>query len=383
MRILHTADWHVGKTLARRPRLDEAEAAIKEVVGIAADAKVDLVLVSGDIFEHLVPSPEAEVIVYESLLALEQLRIPVLLIPGNHDSPKRWQAIAPLLQRFSVHVISDVRRPDKGGIVEIPARDGSMAAQIAALPWVGEKRLVSAAELMGLAEASAQIYADELARLIRALCAPLDPARCTIFTGHLFVSGAAIGGGERSLTIGQTYAVTPQSMPDVQYVALGHVHRPQRVPGCAVPARYAGSLLQLDFGEVEQKKSVVLVELWPGRPAEVQEIPITAGKHLIDVSGTLDELEAHRGSEASAFLRVTLKADGYQPGLGDQVRELLPHAIEVRLEYPHAETKAAETLRGIPPREQFARYYEARHGSPPVEAMLGLFSELLDEVSTT
>jgi exonuclease SbcD len=383
MKILHTADWHVGKPLARRSRLEEAEAALKEVVRIADDEKVDAVLVCGDIYEYLAPAPEAEAIVYETLLALERLRIPVMIIPGNHDAPKRWSVVAPLLQRFSVFVVPEVCRPDRGGVVELPARDGSMVAQIAALPWVTERKIVSATELMGLAEAPNQLYADELGRLMKALCANLDPRKCTLFAGHLFVSGAALGGGERTLTIGQIYGVTAQALPQVQYVAPGHVHRPQRVAGSAVPARYAGSLIQLDFGETEQKKSVVVVELEPAKPAQAREIPITAGRRLLDISGTMEELERYPESKHSCFFRVTLKCDNPRLGLADQVRERLPGAIEVRLDYPRNAIDPPATLRGIPPREQFARYYTQRHGAPATDAMLTLFDELMEEAGTS
>jgi exonuclease SbcD len=198
-----------------------------------------------------------------------------------------------------------------------------------------------------------------------------------VFAGHLFVSGSKLGGGERSLTVGQIYGVTPQAMPQVQYVALGHVHRPQRVQGSAVPARYAGSLLQLDFGEKEQKKSVAVVELAPGKPAVVREVPILAGRQLLDVSGSMEELAAHRTMIGSAFLRVTLKCDGPRPGLADEVRDRLPNAVEVRLEYPRQEDNASPSLRGMMPREQFARYYAHRYGSPASEAMLSLFDELV------
>jgi exonuclease SbcD len=383
MKILHTADWHVGKPLARRQRLEEAAAALKEVIAIADDEKVDVVLVCGDIYEYLAPAPEAEAIVYETLLALERLRIPVVIIPGNHDAPKRWSAVAPLLQRFSVFVVPEVRRPDRGGVVEVLSRDGSMAAQIATLPWVTDRRIVSARELMGLAEAPNQLYADEMGRLMKALCAGLDLRKCTLFAGHLFVSGATLGGGERTLTIGQIYGVTAQALPQVQYVALGHVHRPQQVPGCTVPARYAGSLLQLDFGESEQKKSVVVVELEPGRPARSREIPITAGRRLLDVMGTMDELTRHRDKKDSAFLRVTLKCDGPRLGLADEVRERLPNAIEVRLDYPRTIPEPQVSLRGVPPREQFARYHAGRYGSPASDTMLTLFDELMEEAGVS
>ena len=377
MKILHTADWHVGKTIARRQRLDEAAAALRQVVEIAVDEKVDAVLVCGDVYEHLAPSAEAESIVYDTLLALEARKIAVLVIPGNHDAPRRWSAIAPLLSRFAVHVVPEVTRPDRGGVVEIASRDGATVAQVAALPWVMPHRIVSHVEMMGLAEAPNQAFADEMARLIGALTRGLDPRKCTIFAGHIFVGGAAIGGGERSLTIGETFAVTAQALPQVQYVALGHVHRPQRVPGSAVPARYSGSLLQLDFGEVGQDKSVSIVTIEPGRPVEVREVPITAGRRLVDVAGTLDELSRHVDTKDAAYLRVTVKCDGPTPGLADSVRERLPHAIDIRADYPRADGAQSRSVRGMPPREQFARYYAGRHGAAADDALLTLFDELL------
>lgn len=383
MRFLHTADWHIGKTIARRQRLDEAAAALRQMVEIAVEERVDAVLVCGDVYEHLAPSAEAEGIVYDTLLALERHRIAVVITPGNHDAPRRWSVIAPLLNRFAVQVVPEVRRPDRGGVVEIAARDGKTVAQVAALPWVMPHRMFSHVEMMGLAEAPNQAFADEMARLIGALTRGLDPRKCTIFAAHLFVGGAAIGGGERSLTIGETFAVTAQALPQVQYVALGHVHRPQRVPGSAVPARYSGSLLQLDFGEVGQDKSVVIVAVEPGKPADVREVPITAGRRLVDVAGTLDELSRHIDSRDTAYLRVTVKCDGPTPGLADSVRERLPHALDIRVDYPRVDGGVSRSVRGMPPREQFARYYADRHGVAADGAMLDLFDELLAAESET
>jgi exonuclease SbcD len=383
MRILHTGDWHVGRTLHRRPRLDEVEAALREVTEIAAEEAVDLVLVCGDVFEHSAPSAEAERIVYDALLALRGTGARLVVVPGNHDNARRFAAVEKLLHVAGIDVVPGVRRPQEGGILEIPSRNGDTAAQVAALPWVPERVLFGAAEMMGLQEAPHQAYAERLAELVQALCAELDPAKATIFVGHLFVSGARLGGGERELTIGQIYAVSPAALPTgVQYIALGHVHRPQDVPGAATPARYAGSLLQLDFGEAEQDKSVTIVELEPGRPARTRERPLNAGRRLRDVRGTLDELRAIKSDPASEWLRVTLVCDGPAPGLADEVREALPGALEVRLEYEREdpERHAAE-LRRLKPRELFERYYANRHGKDPDEAVVKLFDELLEEVS--
>lgn len=385
MRLLHTGDWHVGKTLARRSRIEEAREALAVVVSVAVEHEVDAVLVCGDVFEHLSPSPEAEQLVYEALLHFERERIPVVLLAGNHDHPQRWRAIEPLLTRFAVHVVPEVRRPDQGGMIELAARDGSMSAQIAVLPWVTERRLVGAAELMGLAGQPYQTYAEEVARLLEALCAPFDPDKCNLLACHLYISGTVPAGSERQLTIGDLFAVPPQALPaTAQYVALGHVHRPQRVPGVAVPARYAGSLLQLDFGEAGQEKSLLLVKLEPGKPAQVEEIPFRAGRQLLDARGTLDELEQYRDTVEDAYLRVFLVCERPQPGLGDQVREILPNALEVRLEYERQDGDGRPPdLKQLTPRQLFERYYGERYQAEPDRELLNLFERLLDEVSVS
>ena len=381
MKILHTSDWHVGKTLARRSRLDEAREVLTEIVDIAEREAVDAVLVCGDVFDHIAPSAAAEKIVYDTLVEMERREIPVLLVPGNHDHARRWRALEPLLRRFMVRVVPEVRRPDAGGIVRIDARDNSAELQIAVLPWVFERQLFGARELMGLPGEAFQSYAEEMRLLIEKLCEPLDPSTCTAFAGHLFVSGARPGEGQRQLTIGHLFAITPQALPEVQYAALGHVHRPQRVPGSLRPAYYSGSPLQLDFGEVEQQKSVNIVELKPGQPAEVRTEPITGGRRLRDVSGTYEEIDAQKDALGDAFLRVNLKCGGPFPGLGDQVRALLPNALEVRLDYPREETQTETRIRGLTPREQYAHYLREKQGADPDRDELDLFESLLMEVA--
>lgn len=381
MKILHTSDWHVGKTLARRSRLDEAREVLSEIVDIAERESVDAMLVCGDIFDHIAPSAAAEKIVYDTLVEMEHREIPVLLVPGNHDHARRWNALEPLLERFMVRVVPEVRRPESGGIVSITSRDNSTELQVAVLPWVFERQFVGARELMGLPGEPFQNYAEEMKLLIEKLCEPLETSTCTVFAGHLFVSGSKPGEGQRGLTIGQLYAIAPQALPEVQYAALGHVHRPQPVAGAPRPAYYSGSPLQLDFGEVEQQKSINIVELEPGQPADVRTEPITGGRPLRDVSGTYEELDALKAELEDAYLRVNLKCGGPLPGLGDQVRALLPNALEVRLDYAREETRPEARIRGLTPREQYAHYLRQKQGTEPSQEELDLFESLLAEVA--
>jgi exonuclease SbcD len=381
VRILHTGDWHVGRTLHRRQRLEESTAVLGEVVAIAREETVDLVLVCGDVFEHYAPSAEAEKIVYATLLALRASGAEVVVIPGNHDNAKRFSAVEEVFAAAGVRIVSEVRRPQEGGVLELSARDGTRV-QIACLPWVAERMLYTAADLMREQAEPFKEYAEELPRLIGLLCAGLDPDAVTLLAGHLFVSGAFVGASERELTVSQIFGIHAAALPTVvQYIALGHVHRPQDVPGAATPARYAGSLLQLDFGERGQAKSVTLVDVEPGRPARVSERALTLGRRLVQVRGTFDELAAHAVSEENEWLKVELVCDGPQPGLADEVRRILPNAVEVRLDYPRVDAdRRAGDLRRLTPRELFACYYRERHGAELAGEVAALFDELLEEV---
>lgn len=383
MRVLHTADWHVGRTLHRRQRLDEAAAVLAEVVEIAQRESVDLVLVCGDVFDHYAPSAEAEQIVYRTLLELRRTGTEVLVIAGNHDNAKRLAAVEEVFGAARVRLVPEVRRPDAGGVIKLRSRDGA-DAQVACLPWIPERLLYGADEMMGLQPEPYQAYAEHVPRVLDALCRSLDPAAVTLVAGHLFISGSRLGGGERELTTGQIFAIGAATLPTTaQYIALGHVHRPQEVPGAATPARYAGSLLQLDFGESAQDKSVTLVEAQPGRPVQTREIPLTRGRKLKEVAGTFDELEMLRDDYEDAWLRVALRCEGPQPGLADRVREILPNALEVRLDYERQDPeRRADELRRLTPHQLFERYYREAHGAPPAGAVAKLFDELYEEVTS-
>lgn len=384
MRFLHTSDWHLGRTLAGRPRTDEFAAVLDEVVRIARDERVDCLLLSGDVYEHRISSPEADHFLFETLVRLHREGIPVVAIPGNHESPERWRALAPLLAEIGVRVVTEVRPPAEGGAVEVPSRDGEEAAIVACLPFVAERRFSSAAALFAGADRWARDYAQGMSDLIAAMGRGFRPDRVNVLMAHLFTEGALLGGGEMEITIGDTCAVAPARFPaSASYIALGHVHRPQALPRSPVPARYAGSLLQLDFGEREQEKSVVIVDAAPGRPAaHTRTVALRAGRPLRDVAGTLDELQAAAASLGDAWLRVTVRSDGPIPAVADRVREILPRAVRVIPDHPHRTTtvEPAALLTTLQPREQYAAYHQKIHGTPPSAELLATFAEVHEAV---
>lgn len=379
MRLLHTADWHVGKTIRGRSRMDEFERALGEVVEIALDQAVDAVLMAGDLYDTRVAPPEADQLVFETLLRLHREGIPVVALPGNHDSAPRFEALAGLLRVAGVHVVPKVGPPQSGTVVEVPSRDGREVALVACVPFVPERRFGDAAALFEATEAWYQDYAQGMGDVMGAMATAFRPDRVNVLMAHLFTAGALLGGGEREVTTGLEYAVSPARLPaDATYIALGHIHRPQPVKGSPAPARYPGSLIQLDFGEQEQRKSVAIVEAGPGKPAKVTEIPLSAGRKLVDVRAALADLPAMADRLGDAYLRVFLSVPGPTPGVAEQVRDILPNAVDVNLVYERAEEEPqGPPVSSLQPRDQFLRYYGDRYGTEPDPALLDAFGEVL------
>lgn len=383
MRFLHTSDWHVGRAIRGRSRLDEFTEALDQVVGIAADERVDAVLIAGDVYEHHSSAPEADAVVFETFVRLHEAGIPVVVIPGNHDSPVRFAALGKLLTAIDTHVVPKVAPPDRGSVIELGSRDGSQTALVACVPFVPERRFGDAAALFDAPESWYLSYAEGMGEVMRAMATAFRPDAVNVLMAHLFTDGALLGGGEREITVGMSYAIAPSRLPaEASYLALGHVHRPQAVRGAPATARYAGSLLQLDFGEAGERKSVAIVESSPGTPAQVREVELTAGRALRDVRGTIDDIEEMAGSGAfgDAYLRVFVATDGPVPGLADRVRDALPNALDVHLVYERAESEgdADQTPIGsLHPRDQFLTYYRAQHGADPDAPLLDAFDECL------
>ena len=334
MKLLHTSDWHVGKTIRGHSRADEHRAVLAEIVGLAAKYDVDLVLVAGDLFETASPSAEAEAIVYRALLELASTGAEVAVIAGNHDNGRKLAAVAPVFEAAGrVRVVAEPLRPDDGGVCHLRT-DAGEDVRLAMLPFVSQRGIVRAKDLMdSQAYENAQAYSDRMRLVIDALAEGFGPDTVNILMAHAFVHGGRLGGGERAAHFIDEYALSAQAFPaSAGYAALGHVHRPQRIAG---PGRihYCGSPLQLDFGEEQQRKQVNLVEIEPGLPPVVEPLPLSSGRVLRTVSGTLEELrEESEALSDEPWLRVVVR-EPRRAGLADDVREMLGEGVvDVRVE---------------------------------------------------
>jgi DNA repair protein SbcD/Mre11 len=365
--------------------MDEYAKALDQVAAIAKDKEVDAVLIAGDVFDSPAPPPEAEKLVYNFLAKLVSERIQCVLIAGNHDHPRKLDALATLLESLGIHVRHEVRPPDQGGVVTLRSKDGKEEARVAVLPFVAERKVVDACTVMGAEHKWYEEYGRRIEQILAALVKGLPLTTVNIVLAHLLVDGARVGTGERELHLGQIYGVNPQQLPSsVQYIGLGHLHRPQEV---LAPAKtlYPGSLIELDFGEEQQDKSVVVFEAQPQKAPKLELVPITAGRRLRTVTAKLDELERYATEWTDDYLRVRVKADVPTPGLAERVKELLPNALDVTVDHPRdpaqLKTNGGEGRVKLAPNRLFAAYYEHRHNAPPSKELQQLFDQVHEEAT--
>lgn len=401
MKVLHTGDWHVGRTIGGQSRADEHRAVLGNIVAIAEREAVDLVLVAGDVFDTGSPSAESEQIVYEALLGLGRVA-PVIVISGNHDSAHRLEAVRPLLDRVQVIVGDRLRRPDDGGVVTLTLASGERV-QVALLPFLTPARTRRVGELLHLEgwEVTAQ-YRQQVKALLAELCAPMQGAPDTvrILLGHVSVGKPQPGGGERETQLFFEEDLTGDAFPEyLDYVALGHIHRRQDV-AAPMPTHYPGAPLSLDFGESRDsgEKSVSIVTIEPGIPVErPRTVTVSGSRPLIDVRGTLEELATRARTEpelADAWLRVTVRAP-QAAGLADQVRALFAvesddpalrrnPVVKVDREAPDG-SSSSRTDRprreGLSERALFEAYLAEKQLD--AAALLPLFDEVLEVVDAS
>lgn len=380
MKLLHTADWHLGKRLYGVDRRDEAVDALAELAALAADEQVDAVLMAGDLLDRRVMDAEP---LGDTLRALEALAgvAPVLVVVGNHDDPGLWSALAPYLERRRIHVAGHVA-PPVDAVRTVETASGPLHAAL--LPWPEPGRFVA-----GVGEAATETkrsYADQVARVLALYARELtrrqaEEGGATVLVAHLMVDGAVGGGGERELTMGITYAVSPHAVPTgLDYVALGHVHKPQAVPGVAVPARYCGSPMAIDFSEDNHGKTACLVHI-DGAHTTVREVALEASRPLVRLRGPLDALAGLAAGHPDAWFLCEVLLDEPVLDLVRQVRERVPDVLRVEPVHPPAEPAPAPGAGGgdapvASVTEQYAEWYAAR-GRPLGDAQRRALAEAM------
>lgn len=380
MRILHTADWHLGKVLKGVDRTSEIAAALDEVLKIVEKERVELLIAAGDLFDRPQVPAEAEAVFFDFLMRLKELGVPLLGVAGNHDPRARIAAWRGVLRLFGAEVEAELRFFEEGGV-----RDrGPLRAAL--LPFLSERRVVKATDLMEKDAGEQQLaYAGRMRKILENLAQGFAPDAANLLVGHLTLEGAnlKLGGGEFTFFVGNSYAVPPDALPRAAgYVALGHIHRQQRVSDAPV-AYYSGSLIQLDFGEGEDApRGAILFDLKHGKPAEIlEEINAGWGKPLKTFRLALEELD-RRITELERFpgyAKLVLKGRP-DPVLRERLLAENPHLLEVLFEVEGGLTERAEGVAEVlGVEEAYRRYHEETYGEAPEEALMRAFRQAREE----
>lgn len=384
MRILHTADWHLGRNLEGRSRLPEQADFLAELVQLVREEEIDLILMAGDVYDTYNPSAEAEQLLYDALSRItEGGRCKIVCIAGNHDHPERLSAAAPLAYPHGVFLLG----VPQVYVLDIPDARGEEVAQIIALPYPSEARL---REVLSEESEEAMIrdaYDERIARMFAAQQSKLRNNTIPLAMSHLFVQGGTMSESEREIQLGGAYTVSPTSLPAyVQYVALGHLHRPQPVTYAQTLARYSGSPLAYSFSEAGYAKSVIVLDAHPHQPIAMKEIPLSSGKPLVTWEAKEGIEQVYRwldeGRDANAWINVEIYVETALPmEVTQRLRKAHPGILHVRPIYPEmAKEREQIRLSHLSMEELFTRFYQRQtNGALPDEALTKLFLELLQE----
>ncbi|WBY02825.1 exonuclease SbcCD subunit D [Ramlibacter tataouinensis] len=357
MKFLHTADWHLGRWFHGSSLLDDQHHVLQQLVALAADEQVDAVVIAGDVYDRAVPPADAVALLGE---VLEQLivghGIPVILIAGNHDSAERIGFSSRILERQGLFV-----RGTLGHFAPVVLGEGDARVAFHPLPYVEPTfaRALPGGEAVN-------DHASAMAHVLAQLRAAFEPGRRNVLVGHAFVAGGSESESERPLSVGGSGAVPADSFAGFDYVALGHLHRPQPVGSARI--RYSGSLLKYSFQEADHAKSVSVVRMGADGGCEVTEHRLSARRDVRVIRGTLQQLlEArdHNGPRDD-YLSAHLTDPGPVFDPMGRLREAYPQLMEIRFarhEQPAGgAASAARDHRRLAPADLFQGFWRDVQG---------------------
>ena len=353
VRFLHTADWHLGRLFHGVHLTEDQAHVLDQLVALARDAKVDAVLLAGDVFDRSLPPADAVSLLDDVLSRLVlDVRVPVVLIAGNHDSPPRLEFASRVLREKGLHICGEIPRAGGVGQRSVVLHDAPGPVRIHSIPYaeppvvrerlgedaVGDHETAMRA-LVGRARRAAEGTASERA----------------VVVAHAFVVGGRESESERPLTVGGAGTVAASCFAGFDFVALGHLHLPQDVSGeggGATTLHYSGSLLKYSFAEAEHTKSVSLVELDERGACRIERIALTPRRDVRRLVGFLREILAGpaAGECPDDYLMITLRDRGAILDALGKLRAVYPNVLHIERETPElpagAEARAARLEAG-------------------------------------
>ncbi len=398
MRILHTSDWHLGKSLEEYSRLPEQQQFLDELCEIVEARDIDFVIVAGDIYDSSNPGAEAERLFYKGVNRLSnQGKRPVLIIAGNHDSPERLMAVSPLAREHGVIIAGTpktvVETSYHKGFSVIKSGEGFIELEIKGekavillMPYPSERRLnevIGDEESIQADERSAQTsYGEKIAHLFSQGQKFFREDTITIVAGHFYMTGGESSGSERDISLGGALMVPTSALPKgTQYVALGHLHRPQKISCGEMNIYYSGSPLQYSKSEAGYAKAVYIADIQPSQPPIVEKVTLKNYKPITilranSIEESLEQLERIKNESCYVYLEIRTS----RPILLSELKEMRAIKSDIVEIMPMLYTTDEEALQGSYAEktifEEFEGFYKELRGVEPTAEIVQLFKSL-------
>lgn len=413
MRILHTADWHIGQTFYQYDRTYEHQQFLNWLVTTIKEKEIELLIISGDVFDIANPAAGAIRLFYNFLnnVIRAQPDLQVIITAGNHDSAARLESPRPLLESSNIHIIGTIERKEDGSIdyqrMILPIRDkqGNTTLWCMAVPFLRMGDYPS----LELTEGASPYVEGVMAFYREAYEYALtlkQEGQGIIAMGHLHTLHAELSDhdrSERAIIGGTEYIPAHAFHEDILYTALGHIHKAQRIGG-KENIRYSGSPLPMSFSEINYKHQVVVFDITDGKVGEVTPVEIPVTTELLRVpskpmplEAVLEQLrqlpEAGEDLHLAPYLEVRVLLEGPEPALRHKIETALTgrHVRLTRIDvrYPAAEgdtdesaTISADLLQELNPLDIFRKTYKEDYNSEAPEALVDLFNQVLQEINT-
>lgn len=374
MKFLHLADLHLGKRVNGFSMLEDQAHILRQILAILDDEQPDGVLIAGDVYDKTVPSAEAVTLLDEFLVQLSKRDTQTFLISGNHDSAERLAFGGRLMEQSGVHIA----RVYNGLLAPLTLRDEYGPVDLYLLPFlrpVQVRRFFPESEIATYTEAMAAVLG----------AADIDKTHRNVLVTHQFVTGAQTCDSEE-LSVGGTDNVDVSVFDDFDYVALGHIHGPQKIGRETV--RYCGTPLKYSFSEVGHKKSVTVVELAEKGSVAIRTVPLVPKRDMSELRGAYNELMLRENYEGKPFrndyLRITLTDEEDIPNAVNNLRTVYPYIM--RLDYDNRRTRTeshvdgAEQVERKRPLTLFEEFYESQNGQPMSEEQRSFAKQLMERI---
>ena len=391
MRLLHTSDWHLGQHFMGKSRQAEHQALIAWLLEQVAEHQVDAVLIAGDIFDTGTPPSYARELYNQLVVRLHEAGVALLLLGGNHDSPATLGESRELLARLGTTVIAATHEDISTQVIVLPQRNGKPGCLVCAIPFVRPRDVLqsqagqSAEDKQQSLQQAIQQHYVAVDAAARAKMAALGITLPIVATGHLTTVGASTSESVREIYVGALEAFPTSAFPPADYIALGHIHRPQKVGGLE-HIRYCGSPIPLGFDEAKQQKEMLLVDLDADGLKAVTVLPVPRFQGLVAISGNLETLAGAIGAAAAegttrerpTWLEVTVAEDDYLADLPARIDALTAgwpvEVLRIRRQRGNAAARldaaASETLDELSPHDVFARRLQQEELSDDLRSAL-------------